>query len=62
VRVGAPDPSLTAVSGTAAVTELVERLGVIEALDAAVGRSGQKRVARSLSVRASSLTRTMLSI
>lgn len=37
VRVGAPDPTLTAVSGMAAVTELVERLGVISALDAAVG-------------------------
>jgi hypothetical protein len=37
VRVGAPDPSLTAVSGMAAVSELVERLGVIGALDAAVG-------------------------
>jgi hypothetical protein len=37
VRVGAPDPMLTSVSGMAAVTELVERLGVVEALDAAVG-------------------------
>ena len=37
VRVGAPDPALTSVSGMAAVTELVERLGVISALDAAVG-------------------------
>jgi hypothetical protein len=35
--VGAPDPTLTAVSGMAAVTELVERLGVVGALDAAVG-------------------------
>ncbi len=34
---GAPDQSLTSVSGMAAVTELVERLGVISALDAAVG-------------------------
>jgi len=37
VRVGAPDPSLTSVSGMAAVTELVDRLGVIGLLDAAIG-------------------------
>lgn len=37
VRVGAPDPSVTAVSGMAAVSELCDRLGVVEALDAAVG-------------------------
>lgn len=37
MRVGAPDASLTANSGMAAVTELVERLGVIGRLDAAVG-------------------------
>jgi hypothetical protein len=37
VQIGAPDESLTAVSGMVAVTELCERLGVIEALDAAVG-------------------------
>jgi hypothetical protein len=42
VRVGVPDPSLTAVSGLAAVTELVERLGVISALDAAVGPIKQR--------------------
>lgn len=42
VRVGAPDPMLTSVSGMAAVTELVERLGVIEALDAAVGPIKQR--------------------
>jgi hypothetical protein len=42
VHVGAPDPSLTAVSGMAAVTELVERLGVISALDAAVGPIKQR--------------------
>jgi hypothetical protein len=42
VRVGAPDPSLTSVSGMAAVTELVERLGVISALDAAVGPIKQR--------------------
>jgi hypothetical protein len=37
VRVGAPDASLTANAGLAAVTELCDRLGVIGALDAAVG-------------------------
>ena len=37
VRVGAPDPSLTPVSGLAAVTELVDRLDMIKLLDAAVG-------------------------
>ena len=37
VRVGAPDTALTANAGMAAVTELCRRLGVIEALDAAVG-------------------------
>lgn len=42
VRVGAPDPSLTAASGMAAISELVARLGVIEALDAAVGPIKQR--------------------
>jgi hypothetical protein len=37
VRVGAADPWLTPVAGMAAVTELVERLGVVAAVDAAVG-------------------------
>ena len=37
VRVGAPDPSLTAVSGMVAVTKLVDRLNVIKLLDAAIG-------------------------
>ena len=37
VRVGATDESLTRFSGLAAVTELCERLGVIDRLDAAVG-------------------------
>ncbi|MGH3205366.1 MAG: IS1380 family transposase [Streptosporangiaceae bacterium] len=36
-RVGAPDRALTANAGLAAVTGLCDRLGVIEALDAAVG-------------------------
>ena len=37
VQVGAPDESLTRFSGLAAVTELVDRLGVIDRLDSAVG-------------------------
>jgi hypothetical protein len=42
VCVGAPDRSLTAVSGMAAISELVDRLGVIESLDAAVGLIKQR--------------------
>jgi hypothetical protein len=42
VRTGAPDRSLTANAGLAAVTELCDRLGVIEALDAAVGPIKQR--------------------
>ena len=42
VRIGAPDRSLTANAGLAAVTELCDRLGVIEALDAAVGPIKQR--------------------
>ena len=42
VRAGAPDRSLTANAGLAAVTELCERLGVIGALDAAVGPIKQR--------------------
>ena len=38
VRIGAPDPSLTPVSGMAAVTELVDRLNMIKLLDRAIGR------------------------
>jgi hypothetical protein len=37
VRIGTPDASLTQLGGSLAVTELVERLGVIERLDAAIG-------------------------
>ena len=37
VRVGAPDASLTPVSGMLAVTELVDRLNMIRLLDAAIG-------------------------
>ncbi|MDQ3151231.1 MAG: hypothetical protein M3R63_05720 [Actinomycetota bacterium] len=37
VRVGAPDPSLTPVSGLVAVTELVDRLGMITLVNSAIG-------------------------
>jgi hypothetical protein len=37
VQIGAPDGSLTGFSGMLAVTELVDRLGVIDRLDAAIG-------------------------
>ena len=42
VRAGAPDRSLTANAGLTVVTELCDRLGVIEALDAAVGPIKQR--------------------
>jgi hypothetical protein len=42
VRIGAPDPSLTGVSGMAAITELCEQLDVVGALDAAVGPIKQR--------------------
>ncbi len=41
-RIGAPDPALTANAGLAAITELCDRLGVIGALDAAVGPIKQR--------------------
>jgi Transposase DDE domain group 1 len=41
-RIGAPDAALTPSSGLAAVRELCDRLGVIEALDAAVGPVKQR--------------------
>ena len=37
VRVGAPDPSVTRFAGMAAVTELIDRLGMIRLLDAVIG-------------------------
>jgi len=43
VRIGAPDPSLTPVAGMLAVTELVDRLDVIDRLDAAIGPIKQRR-------------------
>ena len=42
VRAGAPDASLTANAGLAVITELCDRLGVIGALDAAVGPVKQR--------------------
>jgi hypothetical protein len=42
VRVGAPDRALTANAGLAAVSELCGRLGVIEAIDSAVGPVKQR--------------------
>ena len=42
VRVGAPDAALTANAGLAAVSELCDRLGVVEELDAAVGPVKQR--------------------
>ncbi len=41
-RIGAPDPALTPNAGLAAISELCGRLGVIEALDAAVGPIKQR--------------------
>ena len=42
VKVGRPDPGLTPHSGLAAVSELVEKLGVVEALDEAIGPIKQR--------------------
>ena len=42
VRIGAPDESLTAVSGMVAVSELCRRLGVVQALDTVVGSIKQR--------------------
>lgn len=47
VRIGAPDPSLTGVSGMAAITELCEQLDVVGALDGAVGPIKQRAVGLS---------------
>jgi hypothetical protein len=43
VRIGAPDPTLTPVSGMLAVTELTDRLDMIGRLDAAIGPLKQRR-------------------
>ncbi|MGH3546206.1 MAG: hypothetical protein ACRDPW_09820 [Mycobacteriales bacterium] len=37
VRIGVSDSTLTSVSGRVAITKLVDRLGVMETLDTAVG-------------------------
>ena len=42
VRIGAPDPLLTPVSGMVAVSELVDRLGMIKLLDRAIGPIKQR--------------------
>ncbi|WP_131770624.1 IS1380 family transposase [Candidatus Protofrankia californiensis] len=42
VRIGPVDPSLTGMAGLAAVTELVERLGVVKAFDEQVGPVKQR--------------------
>lgn len=42
MRVGAPDATVTGNAGMVAVAELVERLGVVEALDAAIGAIKQR--------------------
>src|SRR4029453_3486777 len=42
VRIGTPDASLAPASGVVAVAELVGRLGVVEALDDAVGPVKQR--------------------
>jgi hypothetical protein len=41
-RIGAPDAPLTPNGGMAAVSELCDRLGVIEALDTAIGPVRQR--------------------
>ncbi|MGQ0779095.1 MAG: hypothetical protein ACT4NY_32555 [Pseudonocardiales bacterium] len=54
MRIGAAGASLTAVSGMAAVSELCDRLGVIEGLDAAVtglGSTTAAGLARRISAR-----------
>ena len=43
MRIGAPDPTLTPVSGLLAVSELVERLDVIGRFDAVIGPIKQRR-------------------
>jgi len=43
IKIGAADPSLTAAGGMLAVTELCGKLGLIEALDEAMGPVKQRR-------------------
>lgn len=42
VQIGAPDPTLTPCAGMLAVTELVDRLGIVEAFDSAIGPIKQR--------------------
>jgi hypothetical protein len=42
VRIGAPDPSVTATSGVAAVAEFVEKLDVVGRFDRGVGSIKQR--------------------
>ena len=42
IKIGADDPSLTAAGGMLAVTELCGKLGLIEALDEAMGPVKQR--------------------
>jgi len=37
VRIGVPDPSLTPVAGMLAVAEVVDRVGIVDALDVEIG-------------------------
>lgn len=43
VRIGAPDPNLTPMSGMVAVAELVDRLGVVKKLDKRIGPIKSRR-------------------
>jgi hypothetical protein len=43
VRIGAPDATLTGLAGLVAVDELIERLGMVPELDAAIGPIKQRR-------------------
>ena len=60
VRIGAPDASLTAVSGMAAVSELCDRLGVVQALDGAVGSIKQRARGHSVGALLVGLAATQL--
>jgi hypothetical protein len=42
VRIGAPDPSVTGSAGVAVLAELIDRLGMMQALDTAVGPIKQR--------------------
>jgi hypothetical protein len=42
VRIGAPDPSLTAISGIVAVAEFVDKLDVVDVFDRGIGSIKQR--------------------